>query len=486
MTAAPVGPPFSELGLPVELVQALRRGGLHTAFPIQAATIPDVLAGRDVLGRAATGSGKTLAFGLPMLVRLRRGASAPKRPRAVILAPTRELAVQIERVLDEPALSLGLRTAAVVGGMPIKRQIDRLARGVDLLIATPGRLTDLIAQGAVGMDAVTIVAIDEADHMAQLGFIDQVREILDRLPGDCRHLLFSATLDGAVDALVTDYLTDPVRHEIGAGAAPAPDGSSTGPTGSATLEHTVPAQQGKEGAVSGAEQQDPARPLPDADGTTGAAGTETAPRTVGHHLLRMRPADKRPVLAQIAARAGRTLVFARTQYGADKLARRLRESGTGAVVLHGGLTQNQRNRTLAAFTDGTAPVLVATDVAARGIHVDGITLVVHADPAADAKDYLHRSGRTGRAGAPGTVVTLITDAGEAAQVVLRNAGVAYREARIRPDDALLREVTGARAPSGLPVTDPAAADTPPKSSDTPGRARRNTGIRGRPTRRSKR
>ncbi|NKY52785.1 hypothetical protein HGA08_21520 [Nocardia vermiculata] len=200
----------------------------------------------------------------------------------------------------------------------------------------------------------------------------------------------------------------------------------------------------------------------------------------------MRPADKRPVLAQIAARAGRTLVFARTQYGVDKLARRLRESGTGAVVLHGGLTQNQRNRTLAAFTDGTAPVLVATDVAARGIHVDGITLVVHADPAADAKDYLHRSGRTGRAGAPGTVVTLITDAGEAAQVVLRNAGVAYREARIRPDDALLREVTGARAPSGLPVTDPAAADTPPKSSDTPGRARRNTGIRGRPTRRSKR
>ncbi|MEV5650708.1 DEAD/DEAH box helicase [Nocardia sp. NPDC052254] len=453
------GPGFAALGLPVELVQALRRAGVETAFPIQTATIPDVVAGRDVLGRAATGSGKTLAFGLPMLMRLRRGASAPRRPRALVLAPTRELALQIEATLDDPAVALGLRVAAAVGGIPIKRQADRLGRGVDLLVATPGRLTDLIGQGALALDAVATVAIDEADHMAQLGFIDQVRAVLDLLPADCRHLLFSATLDEAVDALVRDYLDDPVRHDVG-----------TGPGEPAGAEAAVtPATAEGDGA-----QAD----------TGGRTPAPAHPESVAHHLLRVRAADKRAVITEIAARPGRTLLFARTQYGADKLARRLRESGVAAVVLHGGLTQNQRIRTLAAFSDGSAPVLVATDVAARGIHVDDITLVVHADPAADAKDYLHRSGRTGRAGASGTVVTVVTDAGDDAAAVLRAAGVPARESRVRPGDPALIAITGARRPTGRPAANPIAAPT--AAPDTPGNPRAQSRRPHTPARRSKR
>ncbi len=450
-TGAP-GPAFAALGLPVELVQALRRTGFETAFPIQAATIPDVLAGRDVLGRAATGSGKTLAFGLPMLLLLRRGASAPRRPRALVLAPTRELALQIEATLDDPALALGLRIAAAVGGMPIKRQADRLGRGVDLLVATPGRLTDLIGQGAVALDAVATIAIDEADHMAQLGFIDQVRAVLDLLPADCRHLLFSATLDDAVDALVHDYLHDPVRHDVGTGPATAAP-----PARPATTAEDVGAQEDTGGHTP--HRADPPPPAAPAH-----------PEGVTHHLLRVRAADKRAVVTEIAARSGRTLLFARTQYGADKLVRRLRESGVAAVVLHGGLTQNQRIRTLAAFADGTAPVLVATDVAARGIHVDDITLVVHADPAADAKDYLHRSGRTGRAGATGTVVTIVADAGDEAGTILRAAGVHARESRVRPGDPDLIAITGARPPTGRPAANPITAPAP--VADTPGNTRR--------------
>lgn len=458
--ATATGPTFAALGLPVDLVQALRRADLRTAFPIQAAAIPDVLAGRDVLGRAATGSGKTLAFGLPMLVRLRRGASAPRRPRALVLAPTRELALQIERALDEPALSLGLRPAAAVGGMPLGRQADRLARGVDLLVATPGRLTDLLEQGAVALDAIRVVTVDEADHMAQLGFIDQVRAILDRLPPGCQHLLFSATLDGAVDTLVRDYLNDPVRHEISTGsemdtAVPDAEGRpASGPS--------APTERATSGNLGTPTVSEP-----------GAATPANHTGTVTHHLLQVRTADKRAVVTAIAARAGRTLLFVRTQYGADKLARRLRESGVAAVALHGGLTQNQRIRTLSAFSTGAAPVLVATDVAARGIHVDDITLVVHVDPAADAKDYLHRSGRTGRAGASGTVVTLTTDDGAEVAQLLRDAGIDCRPLRVRPGDPLLTEVTGARPPSERPVADPAAPAPVATPADTPGTSRRN-------------
>jgi len=475
---------FAGLGLPVPLVQALRRAGLDTAFPIQAAVIPDILAGRDVLGRAATGSGKTLAFGLPMLVRLTRGASAPRRPRGLILAPTRELAVQIERALDEPALAVGLRLGVAVGGVPIKRQAERLARGVDVLVATPGRLADLIAQGAAALDAVRVVAVDEADHMAQLGFLEQLTALLDRLPDDAQHLLFSATLDDAVDTLVQRYLHDPVSHAVDdpvpaaaseriddagflpsakTAKTPGSDGKSSPtrlradrPSGPSPVRGSHPADMSSPTDPGGATGNAPATTsfAPSAHSPSGPAST--------HHLLHLRKGDKRAVVTEIAARAGRTLLFVRTQYGADKLARRLRESGVAAAVLHGGLTQNQRTRTLSAFADGNAPVLVATDVAARGIHVDDISLVVHVDPPADPKDYLHRAGRTARAGGTGTVVTLVTDE-ERAETgeLVRAAGVTVTESSIRPGDRQLIALTGARQPSGRAVPDPAAPPPAP-------------------------
>ncbi|MFF3568929.1 DEAD/DEAH box helicase [Nocardia jiangxiensis] len=442
-------PRFADLGLPVPLVQALRRAGLETAFPIQAAAVPDILAGRDVLGRAATGSGKTLAFGLPMLVRLIRAASAPRRPRGLVLAPTRELALQIETALDESALALGLRLGTAVGGVPIARQAQRLDRGVDLLIATPGRLADLIAQGAAGLDAIRVVAVDEADHMAQLGFLDQITALLDLLPADSQHLLFSATLDDAVDVLVRRYLREPVLHAVDATPSDA-----TGEFSDLVAHHDN--TESSERAGTGTNASAP----------PGEVGSSPA---ITHHLLYLRKADKRAVVAEIAAREGRTLLFVRTQYGADKLARRLRESGIAAAVLHGGKAQNQRTRTLAAFAGGSAPVLVATDVAARGIHVDDISLVVHVDPPADPKDYLHRAGRTARAGATGTVVTLITeDERETAEQLVREAGIRPTHTKIRPGDRHLTDLTGARRPSGTPVPDPTAPAPPPSPRTDPG------------------
>lgn len=307
---------------------------------IQAAAIPDALAGRDVLGRAPTGSGKTLAFGLPILARLAGAPAIARAPRGLVLAPTRELALQIEQALEP--FALGLRLGTAVGGMPVARQAEKLRRGVDLLIATPGRLADLVDQGAAVLDAVRVTAIDEADHMADFGFLPQIRRLLDLVPGDGQRLLFSATLDDeSVQDLVRRYLRDPVTHT----AAPEP---------------------------------------------------ETTPAT--HHILHVEPADKPAVLAEIAARDGRTLLFTRTQFGAEKLTRRLREQGIRVAALHGGKAQNRRIRTLAAFADGGISVLVATDIAARGIHVDAVSLVVHADPPADAKDYVHRAGRTARRG----------------------------------------------------------------------------------------
>ncbi|SUA43700.1 ATP-dependent RNA helicase rhlE [Nocardia africana] len=425
-----------------------------------------------MLGRAATGSGKTLAFGLPMLVRLRRGASAPRRPRALVLAPTRELALQIEAALDEAALSLGLRVATAVGGVPIKRQADRLTRGVDLLVATPGRLTDLIDQDKVGLDAVRVVAIDEADHMAELGFVDQIRAILDRLPADTQHLLFSATLDTAVDTLVHTYLNNPVHHDVTTTANQRP------PTAEQAGSRAAEAEPAP--AAPGTQSTNRAAPAEDGPGDTEKNAGRRAELLSGtaklaHYLVQVRASDKRAVVAEIAARDGRTLLFVRTQYGADKLARRLREVGVGAVALHGGLSQAQRTRTLAAFSSGVEPVLVATDVAARGIHVDDVTLVVHVDPAADAKDYLHRSGRTGRAGAGGTIVTISTDADT--ETVLREAAVAFEQLRVRPGDSRLAELAGARPPTGRPLPDPAAAPSQAAATqevDTPGKPGRNS------------
>ncbi|GAB4586743.1 DEAD/DEAH box helicase [Nocardia sp. IFM 10818] len=429
---------FAELGLPPVLVHALRRDGLDKPFPIQAAVIPDILAGHDVLGRAATGSGKTLAFGLPMLVRLFGAPSAPGRPRGLILAPTRELAIQIESALDEPALSLGLRMTTAVGGLPIKNQEERLRRGVDLLIATPGRLTDLIGRKAADLSAVVVVTVDEADHMSELGFLPQLTAVLNRVPEQAQHLLFSATLDETVDTLIERYLDAPVRHAVSEqpGTPKADAGEGDPATGDA-----APAR------APGSE--------PGADAAAATTSGTSAP-DIAHYALHVRRNDKRTVVNEIAARAGRTLLFVRTQYGADKLARRLRESGIPAAALHGGKSQNHRNRTLAAFADGTAPVLVATDVAARGIHVDDISLVVHVDPPEDPKDYLHRTGRTARAGASGTVVTVVTpdERAEAAEMA-RRASVTLTDVEVRPGDRRLAEITGARRPSGRPVPDPA-------------------------------
>ncbi|MGK8524191.1 DEAD/DEAH box helicase [Nocardia asteroides] len=414
---------FADLGLPAVLVQALRRDGIEQPFPIQAATAPDVLAARDVLGRGPTGSGKTLAFGLPMLTRLAGAAAKPGRPRGLVLVPTRELAAQIERALDEPALALGLRVASVVGGAPIKRQADRLARGVDLLIATPGRLADLLAQGSADLSDVMITALDEADHMADMGFLPQVTKLLDRTPRDGQRLLFSATLDGEVDKLVKRYLRAPVTH------------STAPPSASVT--------------------------------------------TMSHHLLYVGDkVAKRAVATEIAARDGLTIMFVRTKHGADRLAKQLRGAGIAAGALHGGKAQNNRTRTLAAFADGSVPVLVTTDVAARGIHVDGISLVVHVDPPPEPKAYLHRAGRTARAGEDGVVVTLVMDEERRdVEAMARKAGIEIDGVAVRPGDRTLTEITGARRPSGVPIAaTPAPVAAPAATTAKP--ARRKPGGRG--------
>jgi superfamily II DNA/RNA helicase len=389
---------FTDFGLPTPLLRALERAGLTTPFPIQAATLPDALAGRDVLGRAETGSGKTLAFGLALLSRLDGGTARPLHPRALVLVPTRELALQVSDVLAPLAKSLGLWCRTIVGGVPYARQNDHLRRGVDLLIATPGRLSDHVRQGTCVLSDVTLTAIDEADQMADMGFLPQVRAILDLTPADGQRLLFSATLDGDVDTLVRRYLTDPVTHSV----SPA------------------------NGSVS----------------------------TMEHHVLLVSRQDKPNVVAEMAARDGRTIMFVRTKHHVDRLTRRLRAVGVAAGALHGGKTQGARNRVLGEFREGEIPVLVATNVAARGIHVDGISLVVHVDPPADAKDYLHRAGRTARAGESGTVVTLVTH--EEQRGVLRlteQAGVTPERTRVRPGHADLVRITGARQPTGEPVAD---------------------------------
>ncbi|HEX3590835.1 MAG TPA: DEAD/DEAH box helicase [Pseudonocardiaceae bacterium] len=414
-------PSFAELGLPDALLRALAENNLTHPFAIQAATLPDALAGRDVLGRAATGSGKTLAFGLPMLTRLaEQGNARPKHPRGLVLVPTRELAAQIADALTPYARALGLWCRIVVGGASFSRQVDSLRRGVDLLIATPGRLSDHVRQGTLSLDDVAITALDEADQMADMGFLPQVREILDLVEPNGQRLLFSATLDRDVDSLVRAYLHDAVTHSV----APA--------VASIT--------------------------------------------TMDHHLLVVSAQDKNDVIAEVAARDGRTIMFVRTKHHVDKLAERLRAVGIRAGALHGGKAQNARTRILGDFREGHTPVLVATDVAARGIHVDGVSLVVHVDPPADSKDYLHRAGRTARAGEAGTVVTLVTHSQRrAVQNLTARAGVRPRSTQVRPGDAELSRITGAQQPSGVPVQDEPRR-TKPRRTGAPGYARR-----GRPT-----
>jgi superfamily II DNA/RNA helicase len=389
-------PTFAELGLPTPVLRALTEAGLETPFPIQAATLPDALAGRDVLGRAATGSGKTLAFGLALLSRLNGGTAAPKRPRAVVLVPTRELAMQVTDALSPYARSLNLWCRTVVGGTSFSRQVDALRRGVDLLIATPGRLSDHVRQGTCVLSDVKFVALDEADQMADMGFLPQVREILDLTDPNGQRLLFSATLDGDVNTLVRQYLTNPVTHSV------APVGASVD--------------------------------------------------TMDHHLLFVSAEEKMDVVAEVAAREGRTIMFVRTKHHVDKLAKKLNSIGVRAGALHGGKAQGARTRILGDFREGTTPVLVATDVAARGIHVEDVSLVVHVDPPADPKDYLHRAGRTARAGQTGTVVTLATNAQRRlVQNLTAKAGVRPTSTRVSPGDTELIKITGAQKPSGEPV-----------------------------------
>jgi len=400
-------PTFDQLGLPQPLLNALSQAGIAEPFEIQAATLPDALAGRDVLGRAQTGSGKTLAFGLALLARLDGGRAKPKRPRALILVPTRELAMQVSDVLSPLARSLGLWCRAAVGGMSFSKQADALRRGVDLLIATPGRLSDHVRQGTCALDDVLYSAIDEADQMADMGFLPQVREIMDLTDPSGQRLLFSATLDGDVDQLIRQYMRNPVTHSV----APA--------TASVT--------------------------------------------TMDHHVLLVSREDKPTVVAEVAAREGRTIMFVRTKHHVDRLATRLRSIGINAGALHGGKAQGARTRVLGDFKEGHTPVLVATDVAARGIHVDDVSLVVHVDPPADSKDYLHRAGRTARAGQSGTVITLIThDQRNSVRRLTDRAGVRAHNVRVRPGDAELIRITGARIPSGEPVPERPAPVARPK------------------------
>ncbi|MBC3185593.1 DEAD/DEAH box helicase [Corynebacterium sp. zg-331] len=382
---------FADLGLPDPLHRALRAQGITTAFPIQEATIPDILAGRDLLGRGPTGSGKTFAFGLPMLALLAGAPSRPGHPRGLVLVPTRELAAQIRERLADPAAALGLRVLDVVGGVNIKRHRASLAAPVDLLVATPGRAQDLVNQGDLFFDSVRITALDEADQMADMGFLPQVRRLLDLTPRGQR-LLFSATLDGQVDTLVKRYLTNPARHS------------------------TAPA----------------------------AAAVDT----MSHYTLLVGTREARnEVVLRIAARRGRTIMFMRTKHGVDRQVKKLQRAGIAAAGLHGNKGQSTRTKALAGFADGSIPVLVATDIAARGIDIGEVSLVVHVDPPAEHKAYLHRAGRTARAGDSGTVVTLVMEEqkDEVAHL-LRRAGVEAVEEKVTPDSPALAKITGARTP----------------------------------------
>jgi superfamily II DNA/RNA helicase len=418
----PAASTFAELGLPAVLVDALADAGITTPFPIQSATLPDTLAGRDVLGRGRTGSGKTYAFVLPLLARLATSPSKrlPGRPRALILAPTRELATQIHDAIRPLADKLRLTTLTVFGGVGARPQINGLRAGVDILVACPGRLADHVQSGHARLDAVEITVLDEADHMADLGFLPVVRRLLDLTPRVGQRMLFSATLDSGVDVLVKRFLTNPITHSVDSSLSPV--------------------------------------------------------SAMSHHVLHVSHDDRLPVLVDLAAAPGRTLVFTRTKRGAKTLTRRLIAAGVPAVELHGNLAQNARERNLLAFSDGTARTLVATDIAARGIHVDNVNLVIHADPPMEHKAYLHRSGRTARAGADGTVVTLMTDDQvHDVRDLTRKAGIAPTTTRLRPGHPLLSELAPGARTFVAPRPEAPVADT---SSPRPGRGRRRNPAGG--------
>jgi superfamily II DNA/RNA helicase len=427
-TVLPTDTTFDALGVPAPLVEVLAASGITAPFPIQVATLPDSLAGRDVLGRGRTGSGKTLAFSLPLVARLAASDSKrrPRRPRALVLVPTRELANQVLAVVEPLARALGMSATTIFGGVGQNPQVQALARGVDVVIACPGRLEDLIGQGHCDLGGVEITILDEADHMADLGFLPGVKRIMDRTPKVGQRLLFSATLDNGVDILVKRYLSNPTTHSVDPAVAPV--------------------------------------------------------STMTHHVFQVQSADKADVVRQLASGLGRSVLFTRTKHQAKKLAKQLTAAGIPAVDLHGNLSQNARERNLEAFSNGGTRVLCATDIAARGIHVDDVALVVHVDPPAEHKAYLHRSGRTARAGAGGTVVTVSTpdQAGEV-RTLARQAGITPTVTAVRPGAEQITALTGPAAP----YVEPAPAPEPQPQGNGGGRRRRGgsgnataTGTRG--------
>ena len=396
---------FAELGVPAPLVTALSGAGITAPFPIQVDTLPDTLAGRDVLGRGKTGSGKTLAFSIPMAARL-AGSTASKRrasqPRGLVLAPTRELATQITATLEPLAAAAGLRVTTIFGGVSQHRQVKALESGVDIVVACPGRLEDLMKQRLVFLDAVEITVLDEADHMADLGFLPGVTRILKSTPTGGQRLLFSATLDNGVDVLVKKFLHNEVLHSVDEANSPV-----------AAMTHHV-------FDVSGAS-------------------------------------DKKDLVHKLASGTGRRILFMRTKHQARKLAKQLTEAGIPSVDLHGNLSQNARDRNLAAFSSGEARVLVATDVAARGVHVDDVELVVHVDPPAEHKAYLHRSGRTARAGSAGDVVTVVLpEQRKDLALLMRKAKITVTPQQVTANSAAVTDLVGEIAPHVVHVPQPAA------------------------------
>ncbi|MEV7778330.1 DEAD/DEAH box helicase [Kitasatospora sp. NPDC088351] len=421
--ALPAVESFGELDMPKALLSTLTRQGVTSPFPIQAATLPNSLAGRDVLGRGRTGSGKTIAFGLALLARTAGRRAEPRRPLALVLVPTRELAQQVTEALTPYAHSVRLRLATVVGGMSIGRQAQALNRGAEVVVATPGRLKDLIQRGDCRLDEVGITVLDEADQMADLGFLPQVTELLDQVAADGQTMLFSATLDRNVDRLVRRFLNDPVTHSVDPSAA----------------------------TVS----------------------------TMEHHVLHVQNHDKNATIAHIASREGGVIMFIDTKHGADRLVEDLLANGVKAAALHGGKSQPQRTRTLEQFRSGRVTALIATNVAARGIHIDGLDLVVNLDPPADHKDYLHRGGRTARAGESGTVVTLVlpNQRRETARM-MATAGITPTASRVHSSDGELARITGARVPTGIPVVIADPVVERPRRSASANRGRRSRPAAG--------
>jgi superfamily II DNA/RNA helicase len=390
-TPQPAATTFAALGVPAPLVEVLDDQQITVPFPVQAATLPDGLAGRDILGRARTGSGKTLGFSLPMVSRLAGGSTSIARPRGLVLVPTRELAVQVTEVLRPLARAMNLWVTTIYGGVAYGPQVNALQHRTDIVVATPGRLADLIGQGECYLSDVKVTVIDEADQMADLGFLPIVRRLLDTTPGDGQRMLFSATLDAAVDVLARRFLNDPVLHSVDESFSPA---------------------------------------------------------EIEHHVLTVEAAQRVAVIAALAGGEQRSLVFTRTKHGAERLARQLTEAGIPAAELHGNLRQGARSRNLAAFGSGLARVMVATDIAARGIHIDGIELVIHADPPTEHKAYVHRSGRTARGGADGVVVTLQTKSQvrDVTAMMLKAGITPHPAVAVDPDSGLLAEIAGPPAP----------------------------------------